>query len=315
MRAAPPASYYAPAEGKTGGELRLALHTIIRNHKIIPYSSSTKVNTSDALKVLDEDPADTNSVWLLYAQRSQSKTSFGLATGWNREHQWCDSYALDGVLPAYSDLHNLRAEDANVNSARGNKYYDVTDPTASSYRTPAHTEAPLCSTDRDSWEPPNLVKGDIARALFYMAVRYTGDVPNEPKLQLTDKTASISSSTNLMGRFTTLLEWHFADPVSAAERVRNDRVYSLYQANRNPFVDHPEWVAAVFIPPLTVESVGTNLVCSWTDAAAPTMRIEQSTDLTSGWVLLTNAPVLTGDTWTITLPRPAGLGFYRQRLE
>lgn len=134
ISAAPSALYYAPAEGKTGAALRQALHGIIRNHNVIPYSSSTKLDTADALKVLDEDPANTNNVWLPYAQRSAPKSGFGLAAGWNREHQWCNSYGLDDVEPAYSDLHNLRAEDENVNSARGNKFYDVSDPSAVGYK-------------------------------------------------------------------------------------------------------------------------------------------------------------------------------------
>ncbi len=273
------------------------------------------MDTSDALKVLDEDSADTNCVRLFYAQRSESKSAFGLSAGWNREHQWCDSYALDGVVPAYSDLHNLRAEDANVNSARGNKFYDVSDPTSAKYKKPAHAEAPLCSADSDSWEPPDNIKGDIARALFYMVVRYTGDVPNEPELVLTDNAALISASTNRMGRFTTVLKWHYADPVSAEERLRNDRVFSLYQGNRNPFVDNPEWVGRVFVPPLNVAGGDATLLLSWTNADAPTLRVEYSTNFAAGWMTLTNEPVLTGETWSITLPRPAGIGFYRQRLE
>ena len=72
-----------------------------------------------------------------------------------REHQWPNSYAMDDRQPAYSDLFNLRAEDDNVKSARGNKYYDVSDMNSTSYRFPANPEAPLCSTDSDSWEPPH----------------------------------------------------------------------------------------------------------------------------------------------------------------
>ena len=51
------------------------------------------------------------------------------------------------------------------------------------------------------------------------------------------------------GNLDTLLEWHIADPVDAAERVRNDLVHSDYQQNRNPFVDHPEWVVAIYGSP------------------------------------------------------------------
>jgi hypothetical protein len=90
------------------------------------------------------------------------------------------------------------------------------------------------------------VRGEIARAAFYMDVRYSGDKSNENDLQLTNDLAAISSDTVFFGRLDTLLEWYIADPVDAAERTRNDLVYSDYQKNRNPFVDHPEWVVAIY---------------------------------------------------------------------
>jgi hypothetical protein len=90
-RADPPPGYYAAAEGKTGAELRQALHHVIHNHNVIPYSSSTRFDTSDVLRVLDQDPANTNNVIGIYSRQSEPASSFGLTTGWNREHLWCDS--------------------------------------------------------------------------------------------------------------------------------------------------------------------------------------------------------------------------------
>lgn len=308
-----PPGYYTAAEGKAGTDLRSALHALIRNHRVIPYSS-TQLDTSDALKVLDEDPANTNNVWLLYAQRTEPKSTFGLTTGWNREHQWPNSYGLDGVGPAYSDLHNLRAEDAHVNSARGNKFYDLSDTNSASYTFPANSDAPLCSADGDSWEPPAVMKGDIARALFYMSIRYTGDTPSEPALFLIDATNLISATTNLMGKFSTLIKWHFTDPVSPAESNRNDRIYALYQTNRNPFVDHPEWVKAAFLPSLTLRQQTTSVVLSWPANSTPGMVAEQSPNLLNNWTAVTNLPVLITNTWTITVRAEPGQRFFRLRL-
>src|SRR5262249_32930142 len=101
-----------------------------------------------------------------------------------------------GAEPAVSDLFNLRAVDENVNSSRGNKDFDVSD---SRYLQPASPEAPGTSTDFDSWEPPDSDKGDIARALFYMDVRYEGDTSGEPDLVLTDNVGLITSTNHYMG--------------------------------------------------------------------------------------------------------------------
>ena len=154
LEAAPPPGYYAAAQGQTGAVLRLALHNIIKGHTVLPYSSSTTNDTVDALGVLDQDPLNTNNVILIYSRRSDPKTNFNISGGWNREHLWPDSYGIDGHVPMYSGLHNLRPEDRGVNSSRGNKYYDLSDTNSPGYHNPAYAEAPLTTTDSDSWEPP-----------------------------------------------------------------------------------------------------------------------------------------------------------------
>ena len=136
-----------------------------------------------------------------------------------------------------------------------------------------------------------------------------------PGAGVTDNTNLIVSGTNFMGRYTTLLKWHFADPVSAEERARNDGVYS-YQTNRNPFVDHPEWVARAFIPALTISRSGTNMVLQWTNDYAPSVVVEQSTNVAAAWVALTNAPGLTAtNTFALGVGQEFGARFYRLRLE
>jgi len=306
-----PPGYYDSAEGKAGQELRDALHAIVRNHRIIPYSSSSQVDTSDGLMVLDCISANTNYVVEIYSGSNALASSFGLTTGWNREHLWCNSYGLDDVEPAFSDLHNLRACDANVNSSRGNKYYDTTATNSAGFAFPAHTEAPLCSTDSDSWEPPLSDRGNIARALFYMAIRYTGDPTNEPALVLTDNTALINSASTYMGKLSTLLAWHQADPVDASEQLRNDVVYSLYQTNRNPFVDHPEWVNLAFAPAsancpvLNIAPAQSGMVLSWV-ATNRSTQLEFATNLPAGWQDLAVTPTLTNGHflihWTNAVP-------------
>lgn len=225
---------------------------------------------------------------------------------------WAQSYGLDGIEPSYSDLFNLRACDENVNSSRGNKYYDTTTTNGVGYSFPAHLEAPECSTDSDSWQPPLYNCGNIARAMFYMVTRYTGDVANEPLLQLTDNPASITTANANFGKLSTLLAWHDADPVDAEELLRNDRIYSLYQTNRNPFVDRPEWVSLIFAPAhtnapsLSVSLAANGVVLSWL-ATNQVSHLEFATNLPGGWIATTNVPVLTNGQfqvlWTNTMPR------------
>jgi endonuclease I len=316
--ASPPPGYYDSAQGKAGQELRDALHAIIRNHQVIPYSSGSRQDTSDALKVLDRDAANFDNVINIYSGSSATAASFGLTTGWNREHLWCNSYGLDDVEPSYSDLHNLRACDANVNSSRGNKFYDTTATNSTGYAFPAHSEAPLCSTDSDSWEPPVVDRGNIARSLFYMATRYTGDAANEPALTLTDNSAQINSVYTAMGKLSTLLAWHNADPVDAAEQLRNDLVYSLYQTNRNPFVDHPEWVNLTFAPAhtnspkLSIIATPPGFTLSWI-ATNQCTQLEFSTNLPFAWQDTPATPILTNNQFIVSWTNSIAGVFFRLR--
>ncbi len=234
--------YYASARGKTGVGLRQALHEIIDDHTVLEYT-----NTDEAFALTDRDPANPSSVLLIYSRRPEPASC--CAGEWNREHVWPNAMGIDRELPPYSDLHNLRPSDYQVNAQRGHKFFDESDEAASGFSEPSHPESPLCSSDFDSWEPPEEVKGDLARAMFYMAVRYEGDGGGEPDLELTDNLSEITTKNAKMGRLTTLLVWHLIDPVSAEEERRNEGVFQ-HQGNRNPFVDHPEWVTEIWPAPL-----------------------------------------------------------------
>jgi hypothetical protein len=90
------------------------------------------------------------------------------------------------------------------------------------------------------------VRGDVARAAFYMATRYIGDVDGEPDLVLTNDMDKVTSESNFFGRLSTLLQWHKDDPPDDYERARNDLIHSEYQGNRNPYIDRPEYAEMVF---------------------------------------------------------------------
>ncbi len=264
LPAAEPPGYYAPAEGLTGPALRGVLHDIVSGpHRPLSYTA-----TRAALEYCDEDPGNASRVLLVYTRRSEAKTNFVRSPPqndgeWNREHLWPNSAGLNSSGADYADLINLRAADATVNNARGNFPFDETS-TGVTARVPADDEAPLCSSDSDSWEPPAEMKGDIARAMLYMDLRYDGESADETDLRLTDDLTLTGGSLPYGGRLTTLLLWHYADPVSAAETRRNDRVQER-QGNRNPFVDRPAWVEAIWGNPanLSVARTGPSLVFTW----------------------------------------------------
>ena len=245
LQADPPKNYYSSAIGKKGDQLRIALHDIIDEHRVIKYSSKD-FDTSDAISKLYSDPKNRNNVILIYSRRSEAILNFGTSNGWNREHIWPNSYGIDKRGPAYSDLHNLQPADASVNSSRSNKIYDFSDTKDSKFKKPGHPEAKMTNKASDSWDPPAKVRGDIARAVFYMDLRYNGDNPNEKDLILTNDLSLIDSDNNFFGKLNTLINWHFNDPVDEKESFRNDLIFSEYQKNRNPFVDFPEWVEEIY---------------------------------------------------------------------
>jgi len=224
-------TYYAPAIGKTGSALRTSLHDIIDNNTKLSYDA-----VWTALKDTDQDPNNTNNVIELYTGRSIPKSSNGGNAGqWNREHVFAQSRGgfTTSAGPG-TDLHHLRAEDVTVNGTRGNKDFD-NGGTAVSGCTD-------CWTDSDSFEPRDSVKGDVARMLFYMAIRYEGD-DAFANLELSNVSGS---AVPRIGDLDILLAWNAADPVDTFEMRRNDRIHSQWQGNRNPFIDHPEWAAAIW---------------------------------------------------------------------
>ncbi|MET8153485.1 endonuclease [Actinoplanes sp. NPDC049668] len=228
-----PTGYYAAAAGKSGAALKSALHGIISSG-VTTLSYDAVWN---ALKVTDQDPANSANVILLYSGISRSKSLNGGDLGdWNREHVWAKSHGDFGTSAGPgTDLHHLRPEDVHVNSERDNKDFDTGGT--------AVADAPGNRSDADSWEPRAAVKGDVARMIFYMAVRYEGG-DSWPNLEVDDATGS--GTAPRLGRLSALRQWNLQDPPDAFERRRNELIYSSYQRNRNPFVDHPEWVTSIF---------------------------------------------------------------------
>ncbi|MEA2103131.1 MAG: endonuclease [Candidatus Cloacimonadota bacterium] len=233
------ADYYDGTEGLTGDELKQTLHNIIDDHIEFSYNALRDY----ILPNTDEDPNNSNNVILLYTGISIPKSEFGgMVDEWNREHVWAKSHGDFGTSPpAGTDAHHIRPTNVYINSMRGNKDFDLggspvytyNGSTLGGYRTD------------ETFEPLDNVKGDVARMIFYMAVRYEGD-NGEPDLEMVDYIPSSPNGEPYHARISTLLQWHTDDPVDEWEESRNDKIYENWQENRNPFIDHPEFADLIW---------------------------------------------------------------------
>ncbi|MCA9001984.1 MAG: endonuclease [Planctomycetes bacterium] len=259
----PPAGYYNSVDDTDATTLRATLHQVIDDHTRFPYTSSS-TDTWDILKLAQENPSNSSQIIDVYRNRAYSKSS----TSFNREHTWPKSYGFpddqSDNMP-YTDCHMLFLSDAGYNTARSNRPFRFCSPSCSEYETDGGTIGTYPGTScwgsgsftNGTWEVWSGRRGDIARALMYADIRYEGGTHgvtgvNEPDLILTDNQSLIDGSNTgsnesvaYMGMLSVLLQWHLDDPVDAEEVLRNDIVAS-YQGNRNPFVDHPEWVDCLF---------------------------------------------------------------------
>jgi len=179
--------YYEGAGGLEGTSLKSFLHNLIDDHNALTYSQLW-----DALADSDEDPNDPGRVILLYSGESYDEDGHGGNTGeWNREHVWAQSHGglKAAGAPAYTDMHHIRPTKVRVNGDRASLDFDeggsLVDRTTD------------CYMDSDSFEPRDEVKGDVARMIFYMAVRYEGD-SGELDLELNE---SVNNSGPYMGMY------------------------------------------------------------------------------------------------------------------
>jgi hypothetical protein len=228
-----PAGYYDALEGLSGADLKLALQQIIANPTVVRAHNYGDV--TDILRVADQNPLNSNQVWLMYVETPRAKLDFQTTSSnvgsWNREHiypqsrggfanatddipdginVWLPTNAND-IATGHGDAHHIRAEDGPENSSRSNRDYGLT-----GYNGPVGNQG--------SW------KGDVARAVFYMAVRYNA---------LSVVNGDIADTTvGQLGDLASLLTWNQTDPRDDFEMNRNNYIYT-WQYNRNPFIDYP----------------------------------------------------------------------------
>jgi endonuclease I len=260
--------YYAFVTGDTPQSMRQSLHDAIDDHIWYPYTS-TSTDVWDILEAADEDPLDPTRVLDIYKNESYLKYGTGNPL-YQREHAWPKSYGFPNNTASnfpYTDCHHLFVANGGYNASRSNKPYRYCTTGCSEKPTefydgmgggsgvyPGNSNWTSGAHETGTWETWIGRRGDVARALLYMDVRYEGGTHQsgrmEPDLILTDNPSLIhavseNETVAYMGDLSVLIEWHRQDPPTAAEVMRNDVVQS-YQGNRNPFVDHPHWVECIF---------------------------------------------------------------------
>ena len=233
-----PNGYYDPLNGLSGSNLKQAMQDIIAEEGVVRAQTYTDI--IDILKEADQNPANSNQVWLVYKEIGRAKLDYQTTSNsigkWNREHTYprsrggFNSIDLDDIADGKnvfwnttadslrhgnSDAHALRAADGPENSSRGNQHYGQ-------YNGPSGTLGKF--------------KGDVARSVFYMAIRYNN---------LAIVNGFPVSTVGELGDLATLLDWHRNDPPDDFEMNRNNIVYT-WQFNRNPFIDYPDLVEYIW---------------------------------------------------------------------
>ncbi|HKX46520.1 MAG TPA: endonuclease, partial [Planctomycetota bacterium] len=265
-----PPGYYDSVDASSAAALRATLHAVVDDHQRFPYTAGG-TDTWDILELAQQDPLAPGAIRDVYRNASYAKQGGGNAF-YNREHAWPKSYGYPNDVVAnypYTDCHALFLADSLYNVLRDTLVYRdcnaacAEEPTLAiggqgggSGAYPGNSNWHSGSGATGAWETWIGRRGDVARALLYLDVRYEGGVhgvtgANEPELVLTDDEGQIAGSATgqnealaYMGILSEVLAWHAQDPVDDFERDRNDVVFG-FQGNRNPFVDHPEWVAVL----------------------------------------------------------------------
>ena len=266
-----PAGYYNTAAG-TGYTLKTQLHNIIDNNTNSSGTASygdlwdlfTETqfrdtyyeNDGSLLDLYSEKPTGADSY--NFTNTSQQCGNYGSEGDcYNREHIMPQS-VFNSNYPMYSDAHFVLPSDGKVNGQRGNLPFGKVGTanwtsTNGSKRGTNLNSGYSAGYTSDVFEPIDEFKGDVARALFYFATRYEDQITSWSYAMFNGTSTQVYTDTfkNI------LLTWHQLDPVSAYEIAKNNKVYT-FQNNRNPFIDHPEYITTIWGSPLSTEDIYAN---------------------------------------------------------
>ena len=239
------ASYYSSLEGKSGSELRTALTSLTTSK----HTTTLGYNwVFDGIDIIDGTIEDIYStcVWTTTGtDNDQCGTSCSsVCDCYNREHVVPQSL-FNKESPQVGDRHHLFLTDGKVNNQRSNYPFGECS-SGTSLDTKALGKIGTSTFSGYTsvgtvFEPDDQYKGDIARAIMYMVVRYA-TVSSYPVTSWSENamfSGSLSTNYGLSNyAVAVLMKWHRADPVSQKEITRNSGVETK-QGNRNPFIDYP----------------------------------------------------------------------------
>ncbi|HNX12086.1 MAG TPA: endonuclease [Paludibacteraceae bacterium] len=250
-----PAGYYSAAVGKTGAALKTQLSSIITAGAVDKGYDFlyTIYKTSDNLP--------NGKVWDMYSLKSDGTANYYYDHGgdkcgsysnegscYNREHTFCDSW-LGNASPQRSDAHHLIPTDGYVNNRRSSFPHGK----VGSASWTSSNGSKLGSSDASTgysgtvFEPIDEFKGDFARMYFYVATRYESKIGGWANNGSAGEILAGNSYPAYKAWFYNLmLKWNAQDPVSQKEIDRNNAIYTNFQHNRNPFIDHPEFAEYIW---------------------------------------------------------------------
>lgn len=211
----------------------------LSENELASYDFSNLKNDNPVMHLMYRNDNYLPSASRYYASVSKKEKSF------DREHVWAQTRGgFDTSNGMGTDMHHLFASDKmNNQNGHGNSDFGNVDEVSSQIGNTDYNNTGKAGTQNGSsvtvYEPHDDVKGDIARALFYMAVRY------DETLFLTSEIQN-SSIEGTIGNLDVLLEWNKSDPVDVFEIHRNNLIYNNIQHNRNPFIDFPSWADAIW---------------------------------------------------------------------
>lgn len=254
-----PGDYYASAMGLTGYALKTQLHNIIKAHNSQGYSAIWQFidrserdiyfeNDNSVLDRYSEKPSSTDD-YNFVAVSDQCGAYRGESDCYNREHSFPKSWFGGKVEPMNSDIHHIFASDGFVNSKRSNFPFGEVSSASFTSTNGSRVGSPVSTLNYNGtvFEPIDEFKGDFARAYFYMATRYESSIGNWQNNTTYSNAVLDGSSARVFEPWVVamLLRWHQLDPVDALEKARNQAAYE-FQGNRNPYVDHPEFVSQIW---------------------------------------------------------------------